>query len=195
MLKASDIYKAYRNKDYFVDIHRPWFVNIFIIRGYDTNGFNYNSPNIFNDTLGIIFKDNYNNINTLFFMATADPGKYYMDNPINYVGTAFISTGQYVDAYKLDYHKGQRLALCQRLAPVTVLRRKVYGQAGIPQTGYFGINIHDGSDEVREVNDNSAGCIVAYDREQFNIFLSICKEHIDKYSNKFTVTVFDRNSF
>lgn len=66
-------------------------------------------------------------------------------------GMACLQPGAWF-VHRFDLHKGQYLALCQRLGPVTVLRD---GHAGAySDTGHFGINIHKGG----VATTSSEGC-------------------------------------
>ena len=81
---------------------------------------------------------------------TTDPGLYWMDHPMNKDGCAILVPGQYRGVYKLDYHRGKYLALCQRLGSVSVYRDgdkdDMYDfNAATISDGKFGINIHRSS--------------------------------------------------
>jgi hypothetical protein len=82
---------------------------------------------------------------TVSFNANADPSYY---RP----GIASLKRG-FWPSYKIDYHRGEYLALCQRNGEVTVIR-DVQGE----ETGYFGINIHRGSID----STSSLGCQTIY---------------------------------
>ncbi len=199
-MNIDNIVKAYNLNNYSYDMTRPFYLNIFGIRGY-WKYWNNNEFDRFNDTIGIMFVDDNKNQNCILFRATTDPGQYYLDNPVNNEGTAQLKTGNYKNCYKIDLHNGKYEALCQRLGKVTVNRLKKETKNNDTfisvkeETGMFSINIHKGADEVNNVYNASAGCQVYYDREDFDIFMTFCKKHRELYGNIFTYTLFDNKSF
>lgn len=66
-------------------------------------------------------------------------------------GMALLKPGLW-HAYRFDFHKGRDFAICQRAAPVTVIRDGINGD--YEHTGYFGINIHAGG----TTRTGSLGC-------------------------------------
>lgn len=76
--------------------------------------------------------------------AATRPGVGYLTSPIHPMGGAMIAPGQYRGAYQRGLHKG-RPALVQT-GPVKVLRdpdRDRIHEPETPDTGLFGVNIHD----------------------------------------------------
>lgn len=88
---------------------------------------------------------------TLPFNANTDPSKVREGQGTGPAkGMARLQPGAWF-VHRLDLHKGQYLALCQRAGPVTVMRD---GDPDYPESGMFGINIHRGG-----VNGTSSeGC-------------------------------------
>jgi hypothetical protein len=103
------------------------------------------------------------------FRATVDPGLYYTRNPSNPQGAAHLIDGRW--AYRRGLHK-KRPALVQAAA-VTVRRdrdRDGTAEPGEPlDSGWFGINIHQGGAVNRPVGSWSAGCQVVV-REDWPAF-------------------------
>jgi hypothetical protein len=113
---------------------------------------------------------------------TCDPGRHYMDHPMNSIGTARLLPGQYRKSYKLGMHNGSYRALVQ-CRPVRVERTR-NGEVVGTFTGMFGINIHrasaDGTPEF--VNRWSAGCQVFQKREDFEKCLEIVRQSMVLFS-------------
>lgn len=86
------------------------------------------------------------------FNANTDPATYRPATDQR-KGMAVLQPGGYI-AHVLALHKGEYLALCQRVGQVTVLRDAAEGDEPVEDTGYFGINIHKGG--LR--NTYSEGC-------------------------------------
>lgn len=65
-------------------------------------------PNSFDDTICVLFKDEYGDDVLLYFPATTDPGLYWLENPMNVDGTAIMQEGYYPGAYKIGTHRGYK---------------------------------------------------------------------------------------
>jgi hypothetical protein len=131
---------------------------------------------------------------------TTDPGLYWMDHPMNKDGCAILVPGQYRGVYKLDYHRGKYLALCQRLGSVSVYRDgdkdDMYDfNAATISDGKFGINIHRSSayNTTTEIDRYSAGCQVFSNPDDFDEFIDIMKKSSEIWGNKFTYTLIESN--
>jgi hypothetical protein len=177
-----------------------WNLNIIGIRALDAE------PKKFDDTL-VVFHKFRGLWEIYYYHITTDPSLYYLMNPISASGTAILKEGQYKGTYQLDIHKrgkkGAHLALCQRLAPVTVYRDndrddKLNLIASKTQKGMFGINVHRGPLSSDLNVDNwkfSAGCQVFADQRQFADFLLKCKAGEKVFGNKFTYTLLHQKDF
>ena len=131
---------------------------------------------------------------------TTDPGLYWMDHPMNKDGCAILVPGPYRGVYKLDYHRGKYLALCQRLGEVSVYRDgdkdDMYDfNADTISDGKFGINIHRSSayNTTTEIDRYSAGCQVFSNPDDFDEFIDIMKKSSEIWGNKFTYTLIESN--
>lgn len=94
------------------------------------------------------------------FPASVDPGKYYIDHPINPQGCARLKCGLW--AYALgEHHLFKALVQADE---VTVDRLDKNGKKIREETGWFGINIHSGGPEYM-VGRFSAGCQVIHTSE------------------------------
>lgn len=107
------------------------------------------------------------------FTASVDPGRFYIDHPMNPQGCAKLKTGLW--HYQLGEHHSKR-ALVQA-DEVTVYRLNKHGKVVGEENGYFGINVHSGGPEYL-VGRYSAGCQVIkatepWQREWLDFFTPI----------------------
>jgi len=167
---------------------RPFELNIIGIRAAS------NLPDAFDDHICLFYSDG---IRWQFFQyqATTDPGMNYLVSPTNRAGTAILKPGQYENAYGIGLHRGLYSALVQ-IRPVAVIRDfnkdgKLDFVSGKEQTGLFGINIHraEQNGTVKYVAAYSAGCQVFANATDFNTFMNLCRQHQQRYGNKFTYTL------
>ena len=108
-----------------------------------------------------------------------------------------MKPGQY-KAYRIDKHRGNYDALCQREGEVEVYRDN--NKDGCydldndnTQTGYFGINIHRATarkgKKSSKVDKWSAGCQVIADNDDWSEFIFACYKAREIWGNKFTYTL------
>ena len=113
-------------------------------------------------------------------------------------GVACMKEGQYRGAYRIDKHRGNYDALCQRNGKVTVYRDA--NKDGCydlddnnTQTGFFGINIHRATARTgkksTQVDKWSAGCQVIADNDDWNEFIFACYKAKEIWGNSFTYTL------
>jgi hypothetical protein len=170
---------------------RPYELNIIGLRSANTKA------NRFDDEIHVLYKNNIGIWNHHVFNATTDPGTYWLMNPMQPQGTAILAQGQYVHAYELGLHRGQYLALVQRL-PVIIIRDYDRNaildfRNGIKAKGNFGINIHRAMfhGDTLHVDNWSAGCQVFENGEDYIKFMQLCNRHRNLYDNRFTYTLID----
>lgn len=171
-------------------------------RPYELNIVGFRSKlvrsNQFDDEIHVFYVNEQGKWNYHIFPATTDPGQYWLDNPMNPQGTAFLKRGQYLDAYGMGFHRGQYEALVQ-LEDVTVIRdydrKGVFNlfESGKPDTGRFGINVHraNAAGIVKTIDRHSAGCLVFANPEEYDYFIQLCRIHRELYGNRFTLTLVD----
>jgi hypothetical protein len=134
--------------------------------------------------------------------ATTDPGKHWLESPMNPAGTAILVPGQYLDAYFIRKHQGKYEAVCQK-SPVLVWRDNnkddvldhMASEDGI--SGVYGINIHRSNpySESYLVGKWSAGCQVFKKVADFNEFMELCRLSANKMGNSFTYTLLEESDF
>lgn len=127
-----------------LNIDRAKFPLLIIgIRGYD-GGLEYNKRNVFDDAIGVLTSEYYG-----LWKGNTDPSKRGT-NPKIKKGYATLKPGFY-PSYRFDTHNGSlpHEAICQRIAPVTVIR-----DGGKEEKGMLGINIHRGG----QLSTSSEGC-------------------------------------
>ena len=153
----------------------------------------------FNDAMVIIYKEK-GNWKKEIFEITTDPSLKFLKAPSNVNGTAILVPGQYRSTYKIDYHNGKYLALCQRLKPVKVYRdknrdNKLDMNPATIQTGMFGINLHHASASYDSdtIGLYSAGCQVYHHMKDFNRMMHLANIAKNIYGNSFTYTLITSN--
>ncbi len=167
---------------------RPFELNIVGIRSSDR------TPNVFNDSISAVYKDDKGQWKTLRYPATTDPGLYWLKNPMNVSGTAILKAGQYVNSHIIGLHRNKYTALVQRGA-VTVIRDATRDDRhdfnGKEEKGLFGINIHRAKPEgvTNVVEQHSAGCQVFANETDFNAFMALCEKHSKLYGNCVSYTL------
>jgi len=149
-------------------------LNIIGIRSKD------HQPNKFDDRICVVYKDDDGWI-TRTWSCTTEPGKYWLENPINVSGTAILVPGQYRGVYKIGKHRGQYDALVQTAGRVKTYRDDnkdeiIDADVSTQEEGYFGINIHKAGQRSTQIDRWSAGCQVFANAEDFDDFMDICRK-------------------
>jgi hypothetical protein len=170
---------------------RPYELNIVGIRNSDL------TPNVFNDTINVLYKDNNGDWQHLTFPATTDPGTYWLKNPSNPQGTAILKHGQYLHSHIIGMHRSKYLALIQRGLLTVIRDAKRDGSldlSGKEDTGYFGINIHRASEQgvTKSIDKHSAGCQVFANADDFTKFMQLCDRQRQLYGNSFSYTLIEQ---
>lgn len=122
------------------------------------------------------------------------PGSYYLSNLLNPKGTAILKEGQYLNAYKIGYHKGKPALIQSR--PVTVYRdknRDEFFDLNKEETGMFGIDIHRAGPFSHLVNSWSAGCQVFQKESDFEFFMTLCEATQKICNGLFTYTLIEES--
>jgi hypothetical protein len=196
ILTPENLQSYFRAKDYkFFDTpDKKLNINIIGVRR-DNQG-----TNTFDDYLLVMYRDK-EEMTTQRWEATTDPGKYWLENPMNPKGTAVLIPGQYRGTWKIGKHQNSYEALVQR-KPVKVWRDnnkdevidyESFSTLNPVDEGFFGINIHRSNPytESYVVNKWSAGCQVFKRVQDFVEFMDLCRQSSKFYGNSFTYTLID----
>jgi hypothetical protein len=182
----QNIIKQLKNKEYKI-FTKPFELNIIGIRN------NKIIPNTFNDTINIFYTDDKGVIQFHSFLATTNPGNFWLQNPMNKNGTAILKPNQYLNTYAIGLHRNKYQALIQQ-KPVTVFRdndKNLVLNLGKTETGLFGVNIHHAAaiGTTKTVDKYSAGCQVFANITDFNVMMQLAQKHKTLYGNNFTYTL------
>lgn len=132
------------------------------------------------------------------YTITTDPGTYWLNNPMNKLGTAVLKEGQWENCWAIGYHQGKH----DHEALVQVGKLSVYRDGDKDNiaeatnkvdNGLFGINIHGSSKTgmSAKIGKYSAGCQVFQMWDKKQEFLSICKMFKEERKNRFTYTLLE----
>jgi hypothetical protein len=166
---------------------------------FDLNFFGLRSAaqgNVFNDLIGCAYKSG-GTWQLRLWRATTDPGRYYLQNPMNSGGAAIVKPGQYRGVWQLGLHCSSYQALVQTGNEITVWR-DVNQDALLDfdeskvSTGYFGINHHKAGTHSEQVDKWSAGCQVHGDLAGFEEAMWLARTQLLFHPTwtKFTYTLF-----
>jgi len=190
MVTIENLIEVAKAKDYalFVNDIKPYNINLWGIR---------NPGGEFNDEFHLFWKYK-GNWSHLIFMGTTDPGKHYLEHPLNHKGTAILPEGQYRGGWSLGKHKGVYEALVQN-KPVQVYRDDNLDAeldlTKLDKPGYYGINIHRAHAEadVATIGRYSAGCQVIHNPFEYGIFIQICKMAAVNFGDSLTYTLINQS--
>ncbi|WP_299002314.1 hypothetical protein [uncultured Shewanella sp.] len=155
--------------------------------------------NTFNDMICVLYQQK-SKWQLKQYKATTDAGLYFRKRPCHVDGTAVLVPMQYKSCWRLGYHRGQYAALVQR-GPMTVLRDNNKNSVldtstdnAQLQIGYFGINCHRASaqHESKRVDKWSAGCQVFANPNDFDEFMTLCRESAQTYGPHFSYTLLEQ---
>lgn len=193
----SQIVKAYKKNGYKIfdgfderGKFKTHDLNIFGIRSKDR------TTNIFNDLIGVFYKMTTDSTTLHTWVATVDPGLYYLQNPMNPSGTFALKPGQYLGAYKIGLHHTQdALVQVGKLIGFRDNNRDNIIDLD-PSKGYydgnnFGVNIHHKEIDSEFVDMGSAGCQVFKSTEDHGEFMGLCCQAAAIWYNLFSYTLLD----
>ena len=180
-----------KNYQFFEGI-KPYNLNIIGIRSAST------LPNVFNETLLVIFEDELNEPQIVYFPCTTKAGLHYLKNPLHPDGCAITAEGQYLGAFVKRKHRGKYEALCQDRA-IDYYRDfnkdEKHDLLGHLKSGKIGLNIHRESfDKVTQmIGKYSAGCTVI--QSGFEYFMFLVNLGIRYHGNRFSYTLINEADF
>lgn len=148
---------------------------------FDLNIFGIRHPefgNVFNDLLCVAYWHNGWHLEVL--PGTTDPGRSYLQQPMNSGGTAIVKPGQYRGVWQLGLHRKSYEALVQTGGEITIWR-DVDKDALFDfdpskvSTGFFGINMHKAGTHSTQVDKWSAGCQVFANQGDFEKVMHLAR--------------------
>lgn len=196
-MKYEEIKKKYLDNNY---VFRTglYEINVFGIRSVNSQS------NQFDDIIGVAWKGKKGTY-CLTGAATTDPGKYYLQNPMNKNGTIIMVPGQYLNCYHIGLHAG-KYDCFKQVGPMgyvrdnnkdTVLDFKLYRYPDLKKIHYFeginGTNLHRASEWkiIQLVERYSAGCQVVQDPTFYSRLLSVRDVAINNGQVLFDYTLFE----
>lgn len=154
-------------------------------------------PNSFDDTLCVLFKDEYGDDVLLCFPCTTDPGLYWLKHPLNVNGCAIMKEGHYVDVYKIGQHKGYKAL--EQIGNIRFVRdndkdAELDFDSKTEINEVIKANIHHAAlpENSVLVDKWSAGCQVI--NKGWNEFIELCeKSRLITGRNRFSYTLLNLN--
>lgn len=167
-------------------------LNIYAIRSKNSKS------NAFDDIGGIAYIDENLKQTHFNFAITTDPGKYYLQNPLNKNGTIIMVPNQYIEVYGEGKHNGKYECFKQH-KPMQYVRDNdrndilnfdLYRDPELKKKHAFwgmnGTNLHRASEWqiIKWIERYSAGCQVVQDPKIFNKLIEIRNKSMN-YGFKF----------
>lgn len=201
MIPIYKLQSVLARKNYVWFNNGKYNLNIIGIRSEESKS------NLFDDWLCVIYKDDLGVWTTRQYSITTDPGKYYLQNPLNKNGTIILVPGQYRGAYKIGIHGrsyvGGGYKALEQVRPMRYVRdnnkdeildfdlyRKGLGKI---EESNAKTNIHRASkwSAIRLIERYSAGCQVFQNPNDFEEFIDLCDKSRLLYGNSFTYTLIE----
>lgn len=201
MIPIYKLQSVLARKNYVWFNNGKYNLNIIGIRSEESKS------NLFDDWLCVVYKDDLGVWTTRQYPITTDPGKYYLQNPLNKNGTIILVPGQYRGAYKIGIHgrsyAGGGYKALEQVRPMRYVRdnnkdeildfdlyRKGLGKI---EESNAKTNIHRASkwSAIRLIERYSAGCQVFKSPNDFEEFIDLCDKSRLLYGNSFTYTLIE----
>lgn len=150
----------------FFDNNTPFNFNIIGVRNISSKS------NSFDDEIYLIYRDEKLNWQIKCYKATTDPGKYWLNNPMNIDGTAILTEGFHKALWKRGFHQGKYKALVQN-SPALIYRdndkdNELDFNSKSLRRETIGLNFHHAGNNSQNVDKWSAACQVTNDEKQYN---------------------------
>lgn len=197
---AGGITAAFNRLGYWLCRH-PDCVNIVYIEGMDANGRpNGNAPNRFND-LRLLLTIGPDGVPVIAgsWEGTTEPGRFWVEHPMNPDGAARIAFGQY-KSWTVGLHpshganRHEALIQVDKVLVYRDLNKDFVRKGDKTDFGLFGINQHWGYDlPVGDPGKSSAGCLVGRTKAGHRAFMAAVKSDarfVHGHGYRFMTTVF-----
>lgn len=196
-VKPSGVITLQRIKNTVLSLGYHWFEDQPNLIGLRSN---LDLPDIFNDFMFLIYKDDSGTEVMKTYQITTDPGVYWLNNPMNINGTAVLKPGQYMKSHSIGFHQNKKdhRALVQT-GKLSVYRDKdkdsLAEATDFIDTGLFGVNLHGANKATKtgKIGKYSAGCQVFQNWIEKEEFIDIVENFKDMNDNKFTYTLLKEN--
>jgi len=176
-------------------------------RFYDSGKFNVNifgvrndlAVDLWNDTIGIAYRDENNTPQVKLYAGTTKPGLFYLKNKLgNIKGTFILKPGYYSKCWIIGKHKGEYEALVQAGPGVFTGWRDgdsdgQFDMTGPLHTDVAGLNLHTTSHlrgSAVRVGAYSASCQVIQKTKEHTDLMALVKRSADIYGNHFSYALF-----
>lgn len=194
-VQACNIKAVMQRKGYAFFENGKYNLNLIGIRAKRPNDRNNDT---FDDLLLVVYNDDSGKHVKLIIPITTVPGLSYMKNPSNVKGAAILKPGQYRGVWKIGYHNGKYLALCQRGDKFVVYRDNnkdniIDFYEAATDYGFFGINFHHAGENSQIVGAWSAGCQVTQKIPDFNVVMALAQKAKDIWGDSFTYTLLEES--
>jgi hypothetical protein len=158
---------------------------------------NIGATNTFNDYITVSYVDEGGVGQCKIYMATTDPGKYYLNHPMNIKGTAILKPGQYRNMWKVGLHHGYRALVQHGICTVyRDINQDDQMDMYVEESGNYGINLHHAGNHSETVDKWSAGCQVIAVMEGFNELMDLVDKQIAAgLGDIFTYTLLEEKDF
>ena len=132
------------------------------------------------------------------FPNTTNPGVYWLNHPMNKMGSAVLKPGQWEDCWSRGQHIKPSHRALRQTGKITVYRDNDKDNnydlnESNTQNGLFGINIHGSGRKYpsKQIGKWSAGCQVFSNWEHKEFVMDVCDNFKAHTGNKFTYTLID----
>lgn len=141
------------------------------------------TPDKWNDSIGVIAKEDGEWEFLCLYLGTTEPGRYYTLNPLNPRGGAQLALGFHIDLWRFGRHKGYEALVQAGKARLVRDANKNFrrdDKETLEQGN--GVNLHTtkttgwrGSASKNSIGKFSAGCTVIFDPQEFKELMALLK--------------------